>query len=64
MDLVGQLDFMDEFHIWVGRMLTPSDRSNFSGPWFISPWEYPGVYNVPGQGFFYIGPRGTEEIGR
>jgi hypothetical protein len=64
MDLVGQLDFMDEFHVWVGRMLTPSDRSNFSGPWFISPWEYPGVYNVPGGGFFYVGPRGTEEIGR
>jgi hypothetical protein len=64
MDLIGQLDFMDEFHIWAGRMLTPSDRSNFSGPWFISPWEYPGVYNVPGQGFMYIGPRGTEEIGR
>jgi hypothetical protein len=69
MDVIGQLDFMDEFHIWGGRMLTPSDRSNFSGPWFISAWDYPGVYNVPGSGthpgaFVYIGPRGTEEIGR
>jgi hypothetical protein len=64
MDLVAQLDFMDEFHLWGGRMLTPSDRSNFSGPWFMSPWDYPGVYNVPGQGFTYVGPRGTEEIGR
>jgi hypothetical protein len=69
MDLIGQLDFMDEFHIWGGRMLTPSDRSNFSGPWFISPWDYPGVYNIPGSAahpgnFVYIGPRGTEEIGR
>ena len=22
----------------------PSDRSNFSGPWFMSPWKYPGLY--------------------
>lgn len=64
MDLVGQLDFKDEFHVWIGRMLTPSDRANFSGPWFIGPWEYPGVYSVPGKGFAYVGPRGTEEIGR
>jgi hypothetical protein len=64
LDLVAQLDFMDEFHLWGGRMLTPSDRSNFSGPWFMSPWDYPGVYSVPGQGFSYIGPRGTEEVGR
>jgi hypothetical protein len=55
---------MDEFHLWGGRMLTPSDRSNFSGPWFMSPWDYPGLYNIPGQYFNYIGPRGTEEIGR
>ncbi len=48
MDVIAQLDFMDEFHIWAGRMLTPSDRTNFSGPWFIAPWEYPGVYYVPG----------------
>jgi hypothetical protein len=64
MDLIAQLDFMDEFHLWGGRMLTPSDRSNFSGPWFMSPWDYPGVYSVPGAGFAYVGPRGTEEIGR
>jgi hypothetical protein len=66
MDLIAQLDFMDEFHLWGGRMLTPSDRSNFSGPWFMSPWDYPGVYSVPGPtgGFAYVGPRGTEEVGR
>lgn len=63
MDVVAQLDFVDEFHLWGGRMLTPSDRTNFSGPWFISPWDYPGLYFVGSQGF-YVGPRGTEEIGR
>lgn len=61
MDLVGQLDFDDAFHLWVGRMLTPSDRSNFSGAWFMSPWNYPGVFFANGA---YVGPRGTEEIGR
>ncbi|HEX2874403.1 MAG TPA: hypothetical protein VHP33_24280 [Polyangiaceae bacterium] len=58
LDLVGQLDFMDEFHVWVGRMLTPSDRSNFSGSWFMAPWNYSGVLDG------YYGPRGTEEVGR
>ena len=58
LDLIGQLDFMDEFHVWLGRMLTPSDRSNFSGPWFMPAWNYSGVLDG------YFGPRGTEEVGR
>lgn len=64
LDLVGQLDFMDEFNIWVGRMLTPSDRSNFSGAWFMSPWNYPGLYQLDADTASYVGPRGTEEFGR
>lgn len=59
LDLIGQLDFMDEFHVWMGRMLTASDRSNFSGPWFMAPWNYSGA--LPSG---YFGPRGTEEVGR
>jgi hypothetical protein len=59
LDIIGQLDFMDEFHVWLGRMLAPTDRSNFSGAWFVAPWNYPGV--LP---FGYFGPRGTEEVGR
>jgi hypothetical protein len=59
LDIIGQLDFMDEFHVWLGRMLTPTDRSNFSGAWFMAPWNYSG-----GLPFGYFGPRGTEEVGR
>jgi hypothetical protein len=59
LDIIGQLDFMDEFHVWLGRMLTPTDRSNFSGAWFMAPWNYSGA--LP---FGYFGPRGTEEVGR
>jgi hypothetical protein len=50
---------MDEFHVWLGRMLTPTDRSNFSGAWFMAPWNYSGVLPTG-----YFGPRGTEEVGR
>jgi len=64
LDLIAQLDIVDEFHIWLGRMLTPSDRSNFSGPWFMSPWNYPGSYFASGVIGSYVGPRGTEEVGR
>jgi len=56
MDLILKLDLADEFHIWAGRLLVPSDRSNFSGPFFISPWNYPGVYSVGAAGGF-IGPK-------
>jgi hypothetical protein len=44
LDLIGQFKFTDELNLWVGRMLVPSDRSNFSGAWFMAPWSYPGFY--------------------
>jgi hypothetical protein len=62
LDLIGQLDFHDWFHVWLGRMLTPSDRSNFSGAWFMAPWNYTGAFFAGPAG--YVGPRGTEEWGR
>ena len=34
---------MDEFNIWAGRMLPPSDRSNLDGPYYLSTWNYPGL---------------------
>lgn len=47
MDLIARFDFDDAFHLWVGRQLVGSDRTNQSGPWFIAPWYYPGFF-VPG----------------
>ena len=44
LDLIGKLDVTEQLHLWVGRMLVPSDRSNFSGTWFMAPWYYPGRY--------------------
>lgn len=49
LDAIVQLDMADPFHLWVGQMLVPSDRSNFSGPFFMSPWNYPGLVG-PRQG--------------
>jgi hypothetical protein len=43
-DLIVRLKAADEFNIWAGRLLVPSDRSNFTGPFFMSPWNYPGFY--------------------
>jgi hypothetical protein len=56
MDMILKIDVDDAFHVWAGRLLVPSDRSNFSGPFFMSPWNYPGVYSVGGTGSF-IGPK-------
>jgi hypothetical protein len=44
LDLHGKIAVDDAFNIWIGRMLVPSDRSNFSGFWFAAPWSYPGFY--------------------
>jgi hypothetical protein len=44
MDLIAKLELDDAFHLWVGRMLVATDRSNFSGPWFIAPWNYPTFF--------------------
>jgi hypothetical protein len=43
MDAIISLDFLDEFHLWAGHLLVPVDRANASGPFFMIPWNYPGV---------------------
>ena len=58
MDLILKFEPIDEFRVWAGRLLVPSDRSNFSGPFFMSPWNYPGVF-----GGTFIGPK-TGPTGR
>jgi hypothetical protein len=63
LDLIAQFDLHDAFHLWLGRMLVPSDRSNFSGPYFMSAWNYPGIYAVPGKGFAVVAPK-SDYLGR
>ena len=51
MDAIAQLEPSEVFNFWVGRMLPPSDRANLSGPFYVSPWSFPGVVsNYPNIG--------------
>ena len=45
-DVIVSFDFCDPFHLWVGHLLVPVDRSNASGPFFMIPWNYPGFLGV------------------
>jgi hypothetical protein len=38
-----RFEFKDEFNIWAGRMLPPTDRSNLDGPYYLSSYNFPGV---------------------
>jgi hypothetical protein len=49
---IGELNLLDavvkyqpneKFNIWVGRHLTPSDRPNLDGPYYLSIFDYPGL---------------------
>ncbi len=57
LDLIAQYEPDDAFHLWVGRMLVASDRSNFSGPWFMAPWIYPLFLGPQGAPFAVVGPQ-------
>jgi hypothetical protein len=57
LDLIAQYEPDDAFHLWVGRMLVASDRSNFSGPWFMAPWIYPLFLGPQSQPYAVVGPK-------
>jgi len=44
LDAMAQLEFMPEFNIWMGRMLTPADRIEMNGPFYSLNWNQ---YTVP-----------------
>ncbi|WP_437526377.1 hypothetical protein WME79_40860 [Sorangium sp. So ce726] len=43
-DAIAKIKFHDLLNVWIGRMIVPSDRSAFSGPWSMGPWNYPGLF--------------------
>jgi len=60
LDLIAQLEPTPAFNFWVGRMLVASDRSNFSGPYFMGPWIYPlklGRQENFGTAYAVVGPK-------
>jgi hypothetical protein len=59
-DAIISFDFVDEFHLWGGRLLVPVDRANASGPFFMIPWNYPGFFAAPN----YVGAPAEGPSGR
>jgi hypothetical protein len=59
-DAIISFDFLDELHLWAGRLLVPVDRSNASGPFFMIPWNYPGFF-APVAGAPKEGPSGRND---
>ena len=43
LDGIIKFEFNDQFNIWGGRFLPPTDRANFSGPYFLNTWAFPLV---------------------
>ena len=41
-----RFEFMDEFNVWAGRLLPPSDRSNLDGPYYLSTYNFPGLVSL------------------
>jgi Phosphate-selective porin O and P len=38
LDAVARFEFSDQFNIWAGRFLPPSDRANLYGPYYANHW--------------------------
>jgi len=64
LDAVGEFHFSPHANVWVGRFLPPSDRDNFTGPFYANAWAmytdgiqdgYPFVYQGRDNGAAYWG---------
>lgn len=47
LDGIAQFEFNDAMNVWLGRFLPPSDRSNFSGPYYLGTWDFPIAQAFP-----------------
>ncbi|MCH7867262.1 MAG: hypothetical protein IH881_06150 [Myxococcales bacterium] len=43
LDGIVKFEINDQLNVWGGRMIPPSARANFSGPFFLNTWVYPLV---------------------
>jgi hypothetical protein len=64
LDAVGEFHTSPMFNIWFGRFLPPSDRDNYTGPFYANLWAmyhdgiqdgYPSVYQGRDNGIAYWG---------
>lgn len=47
LDAIAKFKFSEEFNIWAGRFLPPSDRSNLDGPYYLNVFDFPFVQAFP-----------------
>jgi hypothetical protein len=71
MDAIGRFEFNDQFNIWAGRFLPPSDRANLYGPYYANDWApfadgvadyYPNVAVGRDNGLAYWGDFGLLKV--
>ncbi len=70
-DAVARFEFSDQFNIWAGRFLPPSDRANLYGPFYASNWNvyedgvqdgYPFIVQGRQNGLAYFGTFGIAKV--
>lgn len=47
MDAIAKMEFNDDFNVWLGRTIPPSDRANLDGPFYLNTWQFPFVSAYP-----------------
>ena len=47
LDGLAKLNLGEQFNIWAGRFLPPSDRANLSGPYYLNSFDFPFVQQYP-----------------
>ena len=47
LDGIVKIEPSQYFNVWLGRFLPPSDRSNFSGPFYLNALDFPFVQQFP-----------------
>ena len=71
LDAVAQFSWGDEFNIWAGRFLPPSDRANLYGPYYANQWAvyrdgvqdgYPSTAVGRDNGVMYWGQFGIFKV--
>jgi hypothetical protein len=71
LDAIGRFEFSDQFNIWAGRFLEPSDRANLAGPYYAQDWApfaegvsdlYPSVATGRDNGVAYWGQFGILKV--
>jgi hypothetical protein len=71
MDAIARFEFSDQFNIWAGRFLPPSDRANLYGPYYANDWTpfadqvadfYPNVAIGRDNGVAYWGDFGPLKV--